>query len=146
MPELRVCVCLIFHFHLKTVLYQSAFLMNEQDLSDFPVIDNATLAELRRLMAGGFPDLVKTLLRDLPLQLAAIQDAIRQGDAEALYRAAHKLKSGSGSMGALRLSELARQLEMWGRHRQLTGLTPLLEQFQATAEQTQRDFQALLDT
>ncbi len=91
-----------------------------------------------------FPELIGILLRELPLQLADIYAAVAQGDAEKLYRTAHKLKSGSSSIGALQLAELARRLEAIGYSGDLAGCAPLLEQMPLTAAQTQADFAALL--
>ena len=117
-----------------------------ENLTAFPIVDHAVIADLREVIPEEFPDLVQTLLCDLPLQLADIYAAAAWGDADALYRTAHKLKSGSGSMGALRLSELARQLEARGHSDNLLDIAPLLEQIRLTVEQTQVSFQALLAT
>jgi len=119
--------------------------MNTPDPSDLPIIDNNAIDELREIMEDDFADLVGTLLRDMPLQLADIQAAVDRGDAETLYRTAHKLKSGSGSIGAPQLSELARQLELLGRSGDLTDVAPVLEQIRITAARTWIGFQALLD-
>jgi HPt (histidine-containing phosphotransfer) domain-containing protein len=116
------------------------------DLISFPIMDYAIIADLREVMAAKFPDLVRILLCTLPLQLTDIYTAVAQGDADALYRTAHKLKSGTGSIGALQLSELARRLEAMGRSGNLADVTPLLEQTRITAEHTRASFQSLLDS
>jgi HPt (histidine-containing phosphotransfer) domain-containing protein len=117
-----------------------------EDLTAFPLMDHATIADLQKVLPETFRHLVTILLRDLPLQLADIQAAAAQGDADRLYRTAHKLKSGSGSMGALQLSELARHLEARGRSGNLAELEPLLEQIRLTVEQTRIGFETFLDT
>ena len=116
-----------------------------KDLSVFPLVDPATIAELQEDMADQFADLVTLLIHEIEVQLGNIQTAIAQGDAEQLYRIAHRLKSGAGSMGAAQLSELARRLEIRGHGGDLTDILPLLEQSRLAAEKTQQAFRALLE-
>lgn len=116
-----------------------------EDLSAFPLVDQAIVADLQDVMTEQFPQLVDMLIHEITVQLAGIQTAVAQGDAGQLYRIAHKLKSGTGSMGAAQLSELARRLENWGHSGNLADIAPLLEQSRLTAVQTQQAFQALLN-
>ena len=116
-----------------------------EDLSAFLLVDPATVAELQENMVNQFPNLVTLLIHEIGVQLGNLQTAIAQGDAGQLYRIAHRLKSGAGSMGAAQLSELARRLEIRGRDGDLTDILPLLEQSRLAAEQTQQAFLALLD-
>ena len=85
---------------------------------DLPLVDEAVLAELLA-STGDDPafvrELLETYLAETPDQLAAIRAAIEADDAEALVRPAHTLKSSSATLGAMRLSALARELEMAGR-------------------------------
>ena len=118
--------------------------MNE-DFSAFPLVDQAIVADLQEVMADQFSQLVDMLIHEITVQLAGIQTAVAQGDAGQLYRIAHQLKSGAGSMGAVQLAELARRLEARGHSGNLADIAPLLEQSQLTAAQTQQAFQALLN-
>jgi len=83
-----------------------------------PVLDEAVLAELLAT-TGDDPaflrELVETYLAEAPAQVEAIAVAVARADAAALVRPAHTLKSSSATMGALRLSAVARRLEMAGR-------------------------------
>jgi HPt (histidine-containing phosphotransfer) domain-containing protein len=119
--------------------------MSTPEPTPLPLFDDSVIAELRDVMADEFAGLIKLFLRDLPLQVAAIQTAIQQSDANTLHRTAHKLKSGSGSLGALRLSALARQLEMHGRNADLAAAAGLLAPFSQIVELTRTRFQTLLD-
>jgi HPt (histidine-containing phosphotransfer) domain-containing protein len=87
-------------------------------MSEVPVLDQSVLSELQET-TGDDPDfvrdLVETYLADVPLQLKGIDEAIAADDAEALVRPAHTLKSSSVTLGALRLGEVSRTLEMAGR-------------------------------
>ena len=60
-------------------------------------------------------ELVETYLADTPAQLDAMTTAVEADDADALVRPAHTLKSSSATVGAMRLSSVARELEMAGR-------------------------------
>src|SRR5574338_577980 len=85
---------------------------------DLLLVDEAVLADLLA-STGDDPafvrELLETYLAETPDQLAAIRAAIEADDAEALVRPAHTLKSSSATLGAMRLSALARELEMAGR-------------------------------
>lgn len=99
--------------------------------ADPPILDQAVLAELLA-STGDDPEFVRELLEtylaETPEQLDAISAAIAADDAATLVRPAHTLKSSSATMGAMRLSALARELEMAGRSGALeAGLRRLAE-------------------
>ena len=81
-------------------------------------LDVGVLAELRSSVGDDqafVVELIDAYLSDGAEQLAAIDAAVEGNDAEALVRPAHTLKSSSATLGALRLSAVARQLEVAGR-------------------------------
>jgi HPt (histidine-containing phosphotransfer) domain-containing protein len=85
---------------------------------DVPILDDQILAEVMETTGddiGFVRDLVETYLADTPAQLEAMTAAIEADDADALVRPAHTLKSSSATVGAMRLSSVARELEMAGR-------------------------------
>ena len=81
-------------------------------------IDEAVFADLLD-STGGDPDflaeLIDTYLDDAPRQVAAMRDAARTGRTERLVQPAHTLKGASASMGAAKLAELSRALELGAR-------------------------------
>ena len=88
------------------------------DVPDEPILDTVVLDELAASVGGdrGFvADLIQTYLADSSGQVDAVEAAVPAGDAEALVRPAHTLKSSSATLGAKQLSALARRLEMTGR-------------------------------
>ncbi len=95
-------------------------------MSEVPVLDESVLRELQET-TGDDPDfvrdLVETYLADVPVQLEGIDGAIAASDAEALVRPAHTLKSSSVTLGALRLGDISRTLEMTGRSGTLDATT-----------------------
>jgi HPt (histidine-containing phosphotransfer) domain-containing protein len=91
---------------------------------DTTTLDTSVLAALSESVGGDdafVADLVETYLADGAVQLAAIDEAVRSSEAEALVRPAHTLKSSSRTVGANRLGELSRQIEMLGRSGSTTG-------------------------
>jgi HPt (histidine-containing phosphotransfer) domain-containing protein len=81
---------------------------------DAPILDPAALDRLLE-MTGGDPafvdELVQTFLDDAAAQLGELRAAADAGSVDGIVRPAHSLKSNSASVGAMRLSELARSLE-----------------------------------
>jgi HPt (histidine-containing phosphotransfer) domain-containing protein len=83
-----------------------------------PVLDEAVLAELSASVQGDqafVVELINAYLADGPAQVDAIEAAVAAGDAAALVRPAHTLKSSSATVGAPRLAAASRELEMAGR-------------------------------
>ena len=91
---------------------------------DRQVVDPAAIERLLE-MTGGDPEflreLITTYVEDGAAQLIAMRDAVSRGDAEALVRPAHSLKSNSASMGAEGLANLCRALEADARAGRLDG-------------------------
>lgn len=88
------------------------------------MIDETVLEELKASVAGdiGFVrDLVETYIADSADQVAAIEAALGAGDATALVRPAHTLKSSSATLGATELAATARTLELAARAGELEG-------------------------
>ena len=99
------------------------------------------LDQFRELDPDGGLGLIKeimTVYLDNSLALLRqVEQGLIAGDADALRRAAHSLKSSSANVGAEKLSKLFVKLEALGRDGQLTAAMPLLDQTrQAYAEAT----------
>jgi HPt (histidine-containing phosphotransfer) domain-containing protein len=85
---------------------------------DVPVLDVRVLSEVMDSTGDDIAfvrELVETYLADTPAQLDAMTTAVEADDADGLVRPAHTLKSSSATVGAMRLSSVARELEMAGR-------------------------------
>ena len=110
---------------------------------DTTTLDPSVLAALSDSVGGDdafVADLVETYLADGAVQLAAIDEAVRSSEAEALVRPAHTLKSSSRTVGANRLGELSRQIEMLGR----SGSTTEAGELAAEARTEWTDVEAAL--
>ncbi len=97
-----------------------------------PSLDESVLDTLRTLDAGGEQGLVTrvvtTYLESSRQLFEAARHAADAGDAEALARAMHTLKSSSAQLGARRLSLLCKDLEARGRAGSLEDADALLSQ------------------
>jgi two-component system, sensor histidine kinase and response regulator len=99
-----------------------------EERDDQPVVDLAAVRQAMR-EAGAediVDDLVRTFLDDAPNRVAAIEEAAAGGDAAAVGRAAHSYKSAAGAIGARRLAEALRELEMAGKEGNRAALPPLV--------------------
>ncbi len=97
------------------------------------VLDEDALARLRDLADGspGFlSGLADTFSRDAEATVKAIMEAADPLDLPALGRAAHKLKSSSGNMGAMRLYNCCRTLENKARTKEEYGVLELVSRLQ----------------
>jgi HPt (histidine-containing phosphotransfer) domain-containing protein len=95
------------------------------------VIDRSVLASLRELQDVGDPDIVAEVgglfIKHSPDKVNAIMQSVENGDAKGLHMAAHSLKSSSAYVGAMRLSALAKELELMGRSNSLEGAKELAQ-------------------
>ena len=88
--------------------------MNEQP----DVLDQAVVAELRDSVGGDeefVKELVAAYLAESPGYLEAMAEAAMAGDAAAVVRPAHTVKSSSAALGALRLAATCKQIEFAAR-------------------------------
>ena len=86
-------------------------------------LDPSVIAGLRVLDSDG--DLLKRVidifLRDAPVAIEKLSQAIQSAKAESIQQLAHALKSSSGNMGATRIRELAQRLETMGDNGELAN-------------------------
>jgi HPt (histidine-containing phosphotransfer) domain-containing protein len=92
-------------------------------------IDPSALDALLETTGGDpdfFAEMIDVFLADAADLLSAMDAALAGGDAAALRRAAHSLKSNAATCGATGLTALARQLEEVGKTAELDDAAPLL--------------------
>ncbi|MEP7157971.1 MAG: Hpt domain-containing protein [Chloroflexota bacterium] len=106
---------------------------------ELPVLDEGVLADLRASVGGDeafVRDLVATFVAEEPTNLELVVAAAAAGDAEAIVRPAHTLKSSAGAIGAARLSAISREIEFAGREGRTADLAPLAEKAQRAWSET----------
>jgi HPt (histidine-containing phosphotransfer) domain-containing protein len=93
-------------------------------------VDSAVLADLRQLDASCslLSTLITHFLDDVPTRLAALQDALQQGDGQALARVVHELNGSSGNLGVRKMRQLCIELQALGKAQDLTQAGALLAQ------------------
>jgi HPt (histidine-containing phosphotransfer) domain-containing protein len=97
-------------------------------------IDAATFAELQDTAGAEFvSELVGTFLEEAPQMLAELRAAMADASADRFRRAAHSIKSNANTFGALRLGEMARQLELAGLPADAAPLDALQAEYQRVA-------------
>ena len=112
------------------------------------LIDSAALAEAKSILKDKFSDLLVCYIDDVLDYIGQMESALAQQDAEAIVRPAHTIKSTSKRMGARRVADLARDLEILAREAANTNRldeTPIksgIQKISAAFEQTRRLLQA----
>jgi HPt (histidine-containing phosphotransfer) domain-containing protein len=103
-----------------------------------PVLDRVAAV---RSMGGDesmFETFIDLFIEDSANQIAVMEDAIAEDDAERLERAAHSLKGAAATMHAERIREVADRLEMMSHDKAISDagavLTCLLHELSALKE------------
>ncbi len=89
-------------------------------------IDLSALAELKEVMEEEFDTLLETFLDDSAERVVQIREAAKEGDSEALSRAAHSFKGSCTNIGVPVLAELCKDAEQKGRKGELEGIDDLV--------------------
>lgn len=93
------------------------------------IIDQPTYDALIEAVGEDFIDeLLEAYYEEMPELLAALQQALTNLDYESFQRAAHSIKSTSNSFGAFHFAELAKELEMMGKAKNLEGAQAKVDQ------------------
>jgi HPt (histidine-containing phosphotransfer) domain-containing protein len=75
--------------------------------------------------------LLETFMEDCPARLAALEQAIQQGNAKAIESAAHAFKSGSGTIRAVMLAEQLASVETAAHAGRLESIAVSLEEIRS---------------
>jgi hypothetical protein len=96
---------------------------NQPPLTDAPMsaaVDAETIEGLKVVMGDeGFSKLIDLFRQEAPRAIEAIRKSHREGNGDALHRTAHRFKGASGTMGAMVLSGLCRELELLAKNGEL---------------------------
>jgi HPt (histidine-containing phosphotransfer) domain-containing protein len=88
-------------------------------------------------------ELVETFLEDSPGQLAELRAAADAGDAGAVRRVAHTLKSNGATFGVVRLEQVCRELELRASGGDLEGANELIGEIDKALAEARPELQAL---
>ncbi len=124
--------------HLQSILDKWAFKCRQETVrvvTEAAEDDKARSSKVRfntnalrmyhKIQKQGGPDIIGTIiesyLKGAPLLLQSISDAARDQNSEALWQAAHTLKSMNATVGAVRMTEICSELEIKGREKITIG-------------------------
>ncbi len=106
-----------------------------------PGLDLQTLRELRRLLVGqegGLGQIVGVFVQESRRRLVAMHEALARGEAEALRLAAHTVRGSAEMVGAGRLADLGRELELAAPAAARPDLEALFQELRAEYEHVER--------
>lgn len=86
------------------------------------LLDLATFDGMKDLLEDEFPSFLEMFFTENQDALDRIKTGLDNADAEAVKGAAHNLKSSTGYLGALKLSDMAKHIEAQASSGDLSGL------------------------
>ena len=107
-------------------------------------LDPSIFAEMRDLMEDSLNEFIATYLENSPLLISKIEHGLNSKNTEEIFLNAHQLKGGSGSVGAMKLAELAKYIEHMGKTGSVDGVQSLLLQLKEEFTLVEEDLKAEL--
>lgn len=92
---------------------------------------------------GFLQQVLEMFMRQAPADIEVIRNSLDSGDFSAMWKAAHKLKGTSLNIGAMRLSDICRDIEKKGRNLETSGLYGLCMQLEADYKATVAELKEL---
>ena len=74
-------------------------------------IDPVIFSEISALMEDSLPVFIETYIKNTHKVLDELERAIPAEDSDNIFQNAHQLKGGSGSIGAMQVFQIAKQME-----------------------------------
>lgn len=108
------------------------------------VLDATVFGEMCELMGDALGDFIVTYLDNTPKLINKIATGLTDNNAEAIYHAAHQIKGGSGSIGAMQLASTSLAIEKIGKAGSTEGVPPLLIQLKADYALVEAELKNLL--
>ncbi|MBU4231729.1 MAG: response regulator [Proteobacteria bacterium] len=112
-----------------------------------PAVNPKKFESLRQTMGADFIiEVIEVFNEDAPKLLQDMQHALTTNDADLCRRAAHSLKSNSAEFGAVKLSEMAQELEIMGKAGRLAEVSEKVARAEAEYEIVKKALQDLTKT
>lgn len=89
-------------------------------------LDHAAFNKLREILGPALEQSVAPFLEDTPGYLTRLEQAVRDGNADAARAMAHSIKGSSGNLGASVLAHLAKEIEELAMEHRVGEIAPLL--------------------
>ncbi len=105
-------------------------------------LDQMILENIRALQKEGEPSLIEKIiaiyLQTTPKLLQELRQAIDTSDADAMRKVAHSLKSSSANVGAVKLSELCKEVETLGKAGLIKGAGMVVANIEREYQQVEK--------
>jgi signal transduction histidine kinase/DNA-binding response OmpR family regulator/HPt (histidine-containing phosphotransfer) domain-containing protein len=102
------------------------------DLKDPPVLDPTVLASLHEVMdADAINSFIAMFTQNTTHGISHLREACAAGNTETVRATSHGLRGSSGTVGAIRLTDLLQELETLAGNNHLQGVDPLLDRIDA---------------
>lgn len=112
-------------------------------MAETVVIDSAALDRLLRIGGQAFLiEMINLFLEHAPARIRAATTALEAGDHQALYRAAHSLKSTAGNLGARSLQRVSERVESRAAAQDMEAIPPLLDEMARRYEDVRERLEA----
>ena len=109
-------------------------------------LDRQILDDLIDIMGDEYVDLISVYLEDAPQSMAQLAKAAERKDTEGLISPAHSLKSTSANLGAMALSEMAKDIELNAREGRANDTELKIANIQAEFKRVAAELEALKAT
>jgi len=110
-------------------------------IEEQPILDENIINNIKKLQRPGMPNLIHRIIDIFVSESVdknnAIDQAFQAGSGEELAFITHALKSSSGNLGALRLSQLCSELEQAGKAGDISQLGSRIQLFKEEYQKAQ---------
>jgi HPt (histidine-containing phosphotransfer) domain-containing protein len=104
------------------------------------LLQETIVGELESLEGEALTTLLSFFFDEAVEQISDLRGAVERGDALAVSEMAHKLRGGSSTLGALRVSDIAAELETRAKAGDLTLADELVDRLHNALEETRAAF------
>lgn len=111
---------------------------------DTVVLDKEILENLRAAVGDRVAHIVRVYLDEVPRNIDTMRNAIAKQDWESVRITVHSLKSSSANVGAMRVSQLAAQMERNLQQKDVANVTTDLNNLQLAFDQVRPMFSEYL--
>ncbi|MBL8446374.1 MAG: EAL domain-containing protein [Zoogloeaceae bacterium] len=94
------------------------------------ILDPAAISRLRDALGGALGEAILPFLEDAPMHVRSMRKSIDSRDGASLRHAAHVLKGSAGTLGAVKLAQVAQEVQECAERHDLVEAEPLVDALQ----------------
>ncbi len=107
-------------------------------------IDEEVFNSMRDMMKDNFNIFIEKTIEDIEKLTEELDNAIKNNNCEDIATSAHPLKSVSAQIGFIKLSELAKKMELMGKKENINGINNILKEAKETYKKTVKELDNIL--